>query len=62
MSIQGEMPRLVTELLHQHYDPAYLRSIDRNFTQMPSAVKLIQEGISQDDFMRSAKQIIEQDK
>jgi tRNA 2-selenouridine synthase len=62
MSTQGEMPRLVTELLHQHYDPAYLRSIDRNFTQMPSAKKLIQEGISQDDFMRSAKQIIEQDR
>ena len=27
------MPELVDELLVEHYDPAYLRSIDRNFVQ-----------------------------
>ena len=29
----GAMPELVDELLVEHYDPAYLRSIDRNFVQ-----------------------------
>jgi iron complex outermembrane receptor protein len=30
------MPELVDQLLVEHYDPAYLRSIDRNFVQLPS--------------------------
>ncbi|MGI4935983.1 MAG: tRNA 2-selenouridine(34) synthase MnmH, partial [Janthinobacterium lividum] len=31
MALAGEMPTLVGELLSSHYDPAYLKSIERNF-------------------------------
>jgi tRNA 2-selenouridine synthase len=33
----GETPKVVTELLALHYDPAYTRSIARNFTQFKNA-------------------------
>ncbi|RZA29296.1 MAG: tRNA 2-selenouridine(34) synthase MnmH, partial [Lysobacteraceae bacterium] len=33
MAHNGAMPELVDQLLVEHYDPAYLRSIDRNFVQ-----------------------------
>jgi tRNA 2-selenouridine synthase len=33
----GAMPELVDQLLVEHYDPAYLRSIDRNFVQFGQA-------------------------
>ncbi|HJV02676.1 MAG TPA: tRNA 2-selenouridine(34) synthase MnmH, partial [Burkholderiaceae bacterium] len=33
----GQMELLVEELLAEHYDPAYLRSIDRNFVQFDQA-------------------------
>jgi tRNA 2-selenouridine synthase len=55
---QGQMPNLVTQLLAQHYDPAYLRSIDKNFTQMPNARKLIQAGISAESFISTAKMLL----
>lgn len=56
---QGRMPELVAELLAQHYDPAYLRSIDKNFLQMPDAFQLMQAGISNEDFTFTAKQILQ---
>nr|WP_315393396.1 tRNA 2-selenouridine(34) synthase MnmH [uncultured Duganella sp.] len=37
MSAAGEMAPLVEELLERHYDPAYLRSIDRNFARFGAA-------------------------
>lgn len=37
MASSGAMEPLVTELLAQHYDPAYRRSIARNFSQFGSA-------------------------
>jgi tRNA 2-selenouridine synthase len=58
LASQGQMPDLVTQLLAQHYDPAYLRSIDKNFTQMPHARKLIQAGISPESFISTAKLLL----
>ena len=37
MASNGAMEALVTELLAQHYDPAYRRSIARNFSQFDTA-------------------------
>lgn len=36
----GEVPRVVQELLTQHYDPVYLQSIRRNFSQFDAASTL----------------------
>ncbi len=60
LATQGNMPELVAALLAQHYDPAYLRSIDKNFLQMPDALQLSQTGISDDDFTCTAKHILKQ--
>lgn len=40
LSQAGAMPALVEALLVQHYDPAYLRSIDRNFSRYKQALPL----------------------
>ncbi len=37
---QGEHARVVTELLEQHYDPIYLRSMQRNYLQFEQAAPL----------------------
>jgi tRNA 2-selenouridine synthase len=53
----GRMPELVDALLVEHYDPAYLRSIDRNFAQYPQADVVELTGISQDDFLSAARRL-----
>jgi tRNA 2-selenouridine synthase len=57
MANTGRMPELVDELLVQHYDPAYLRSIDRNFVQYPQAELLELPGISETDFLSAARHL-----
>jgi tRNA 2-selenouridine synthase len=51
----GAMPELVDQLLVEHYDPAYLRSIDRNFVQYGQAQMLELGDISKQDFVRAAQ-------
>ncbi|MFZ6644669.1 tRNA 2-selenouridine(34) synthase MnmH [Undibacterium sp. TJN25] len=51
----GLVHELVRELLEKHYDPAYLRSIHKNFIQSAHAVLLDQTGIANEDFLLSAK-------
>ncbi|GAC1426056.1 MAG: tRNA 2-selenouridine(34) synthase MnmH [Burkholderiaceae bacterium] len=41
MALAGNMEALVEDLLAQHYDPAYQRSITRNFSQYDSAQPLL---------------------
>jgi len=53
----GHMAELVDQLLVEHYDPAYLRSIDRNFVQYPQAEVLTLPGISKDDFLAAARHL-----
>jgi tRNA 2-selenouridine synthase len=55
MATGGRLPALVDELLVQHYDPAYLRSIDRNFVQYPQARPLALPGIGPADFEAAAR-------
>lgn len=54
---EGRMPELVDQLLVEHYDPAYLRSIERNFVHYPQAQTLALEGIGEDDFLRAARSL-----
>jgi tRNA 2-selenouridine synthase len=51
------MPEHVDQLLVDPYDPAYLRSIDRNFVQYPKAETLALPGISKDDFVAAARHL-----
>jgi tRNA 2-selenouridine synthase len=58
MSDAGDMAPLVEELLADHYDPAYLRSIDRNFIKFDQAVPLALDDIDQAAFSAAALQLI----
>lgn len=53
----GAMPELVDQLLVEHYDPAYLRSIDRNFVQYGQAQVLELGDIAEQDFVRAAQSL-----
>lgn len=55
---QENMAILVTELLEKHYDPAYLKSINKNFPHSENALNLTQNTISYSDFEGSAKEIL----
>ncbi|MDL2355866.1 MAG: tRNA 2-selenouridine(34) synthase MnmH [Pseudomonadota bacterium] len=54
MANQGQMPQLVDELLVDHYDPAYIRSIDRNFALFGDARVLELADIGAADFLAAA--------
>jgi tRNA 2-selenouridine synthase len=58
MSDAGQMAPLVEELLASHYDPAYLRSIDRNFARFGQAMPLQLDDIDQAAFDAAALQLI----
>jgi tRNA 2-selenouridine synthase len=55
MANGAQMPQLVDELLLDHYDPAYIRSIDRNFTLFNQAEVLELPDIGVADFMAAAQ-------
>jgi tRNA 2-selenouridine synthase len=58
LSDAGQMAPLVEELLAEHYDPAYLRSIDRNFVRFGQAVPLQLDAIDHAAFTAAALQLI----
>ncbi|OON63099.1 tRNA 2-selenouridine(34) synthase MnmH [Massilia sp. KIM] len=51
----GAMAELVDQLLVEHYDPAYLRSIDRNFVHYPKAQTVTLDDIAPRDFEAAAR-------
>lgn len=53
----AQMELLVEELLAEHYDPAYLRSIDRNFVQFDKAEVLELADITPTAFLAAARQL-----
>ncbi|WP_028102783.1 tRNA 2-selenouridine(34) synthase MnmH [Pseudoduganella violaceinigra] len=59
MSTAGEMPALVDELLVDHYDPAYLKSIHRNFVQYDKAIEIALPDISPASFLAAARKLHE---
>jgi tRNA 2-selenouridine synthase len=58
MANAGQIESLVDELLVDHYDPAYLRSIERNFTQFSQAEKAELTDISEASFEALARQLL----
>jgi tRNA 2-selenouridine synthase len=51
----GQFDALTLELLHQHYDPAYMRSINNNFPGYETAPQVSIESASFDAFVCAAK-------
>ncbi|MBC7414806.1 MAG: tRNA 2-selenouridine(34) synthase MnmH [Herminiimonas sp.] len=58
MATHGDMEALVTELLTDHYDPAYRRSIVRNFAQFGNARTLTLAGFSDAAFADAATALL----
>jgi tRNA 2-selenouridine synthase len=57
MAQAGEWDRLVQELLSQHYDPAYQRSIARNFRQAAEARRLAIASDDAADYAAAAREL-----
>jgi tRNA 2-selenouridine synthase len=57
MANAGDMAPLVEELLADHYDPAYLRSINRNFTLYDQGTALELDDITPADFLAAARRL-----
>jgi tRNA 2-selenouridine synthase len=57
MANAGQMAELVDELLVQHYDPAYTRSIGRNFVKYDEAEVLALDDISKEAFLAAARHL-----
>ena len=57
MANGGRMAELVDQLLVEHYDPAYLKSIDRNFVRYPQAHVLEMHDIAPQDFLAAARSL-----
>ncbi len=61
MALAQDFPILVSQLLARHYDPAYLRSMERNFLQYGQAQQLALHGVSHQIFGATALQLIAQE-
>jgi tRNA 2-selenouridine synthase len=57
LALSGQMETLVEELLVNHYDPAYLRSIERNFAQFSQAHQLELDNITEAAFRKAAEDL-----
>ncbi len=57
MASGGDMATLVDQLLVDHYDPAYSRSIDRNYVHFDSATQLALDDIGVPDFTSAARSL-----
>jgi tRNA 2-selenouridine synthase len=55
MANAGEMAQVVDALLVEHYDPAYVKSIDRNFAQFKDARVVELGDIGENDFLGAAR-------
>jgi tRNA 2-selenouridine synthase len=58
LAAAGEMDVLVSELLEGHYDPAYSRSIERNFSRVKDAAILRLTDLSESAFQVAAADVI----
>ncbi|TCS39237.1 tRNA 2-selenouridine synthase [Paucimonas lemoignei] len=61
MAKSGAMQPLVEELLVRHYDPAYLRSISRNFARYTEARDISLPDISPKSFVAAARELMTQE-
>lgn len=51
-------PELVTVLLEQHYDPAYMKSLSRNYTPSATDLRLDTEDLSAEGLRRLAREVL----
>jgi tRNA 2-selenouridine synthase len=58
MAAEGDWDALVAELLEQHYDPTYARSLDSNFPPGPGAIEIEAGAISPEGFTALARDLI----
>jgi tRNA 2-selenouridine synthase len=58
MAQDGRWPELVQSLLADHYDPAYLASMARNFSQLASFAQIDLRGAQPDDLLQAARQTL----
>ena len=56
----GNWEALLPELLTQHYDPLYLRSIDRHYADMKNAVELALDGVDESSLGTAADRLLAQ--
>jgi tRNA 2-selenouridine synthase len=54
----GDWDTLVAELLETHYDPAYKRSLGKNYSQAPDAPRHLLESPHNDAFMALARRML----
>jgi tRNA 2-selenouridine synthase len=57
LSDAGNWDELVRRLLAEHYDPAYLRGMARNFRQYETAVPILLAGADESNFAQAATQL-----
>jgi len=57
MSAEGDHPALVQALLKEHYDPAYDRSIQRNFPSVGTATRVILNGADDASMLEVARNV-----
>ncbi len=58
----GDWDRLIAELLDLHYDPAYTRSIDRNFPRIAGAVSAAPVAATDEAFRALARELDAEDR
>jgi len=57
LALQGQWDAFVTDMLVEHYDPAYMRSMFRNYFQAANASQLLVDDISAQGFLNAAKML-----
>jgi tRNA 2-selenouridine synthase len=58
LATNGQLSSLVSELLSKHYDPAYLRSHQRNFAGKKNIIEIKIDGVNMNDFEFAAKRLL----
>ena len=58
LSTAGDWDGLVEDLLVEHYDPAYLRSMRLNYPRYDSAAGVELDGVGEADFAAAATRIV----
>jgi len=54
-----DWPRLVASLLEEHYDPAYKRSMFRNYRRVAEAGAVTVDGIGREGFLAAARRLLD---
>ena len=58
LTAQGDLATFTAEILQQHYDPSYIRSMPRNFAGFGGAATVLLGGIEPEDFTHAAQAVL----